>query len=453
MEAILKLRGLWESLHERVMETNVGRRLANGAAWSLAASVASRSCALLASIAAARLLGREDFGALGIIQSTVDMFGSLAGFGMGLTATKFVAELRERDPQRAGRIIAMSGTVSWVAGAVIALGLYCLAPWLAVHAVAAPTLAPLLQWSAVSLLLSAVAGAQIGALSGFEAFRDIARLNLISGVILLVLRTTGTVAWGLEGAVYGMVLAQAAIWWVNSLTLRRVAARGGITLKFGGWWEELPVLWKFSIPSVLGAIIGPPATWICNAMLVNQPNGYADMGILNATNQWFYLILFVPNLMGQASLPVLFDRISRGNYRESGDIFRTLLKINAIVILPVLVAGLFSPFIMGLYGSGFVSGWPTMLVCLLTAGVMAVQMPAGYMLVAKGKMWVAFAMNTAWGVAFIALSLWLVPMGSFGWALARLLAAGLHTIWTFAYVLKILSEGPASAGSKAYALG
>ena len=44
-----------------------------------------------------------------MIQSTVGMFGVFAGFGLGLTATKHVAEFRQSDPDRAGRIIGLSG--------------------------------------------------------------------------------------------------------------------------------------------------------------------------------------------------------------------------------------------------------------------------------------------------------------------------------------------------------
>jgi O-antigen/teichoic acid export membrane protein len=438
MEIFAKADKFLASLRERLIATSVGRRLANGAVWSLVASVASRSLALFTSIIAARLLGSSDFGGLGIVQSTIDMFGTLAGFGMGLTATKYVAECRERDPERAGRIIAMSSVVAWIMGCVIALVLYFYAPWLAANAVASPRLAPLLQISAISLLLSAVAGVQLGTLSGFEAFKDIARINLISGILLLCLRTAGTLIWGLEGAVLGLTLSQAAIWWVNHDALKRVALRSGIQVRFRGCLAEMPVLWKFSLPSVLGSIIGPPAAWACNAMLVRQPNGYAEMGILNATNQWFYFILFVPNLMGQASLPVLFERISQGNHGESRALFKTLLKINGVVILPVLALAPFSHFIMSLYGADFAAGWPTMLLCLLTAGVMAVQMPGGYMLVARGKMWEALVMNLAWGLSLVSLNAGLVHLGSTGVALARLLAAILHLGWTFAYVFIVL---------------
>src|SRR4029453_12131551 len=102
-----------------------------GAFWSLSGTLISRGLALLASILVARVLGKVGFGELGIIQSSVGMFGTFAGFGLGLTATKHVAEFRTKDPARAGRIISLSSLVSWMTGGVMAGLLFVLAPWLA----------------------------------------------------------------------------------------------------------------------------------------------------------------------------------------------------------------------------------------------------------------------------------------------------------------------------------
>jgi len=47
-------------------------------------------------------------GELGIIQNTIGMFGTLAGFGMGLTANKHVAEFKRTDPAPAERILGLA---------------------------------------------------------------------------------------------------------------------------------------------------------------------------------------------------------------------------------------------------------------------------------------------------------------------------------------------------------
>jgi hypothetical protein len=101
------LRPYWD----RVEASDIGTRLSRGIFWSMAGSVISRGLMLCATVLVARMLGKTVYGELGMIQSTVGMFGVFAGFGLGLTATKHVAEFRQSDPERAGRIIGLSGYV------------------------------------------------------------------------------------------------------------------------------------------------------------------------------------------------------------------------------------------------------------------------------------------------------------------------------------------------------
>src|ERR1700728_1931673 len=92
---LLKVKG-------RVVSSPIGYRLARGAFWLLIGSLISRGLGMLAGILVARLLGKHDYGQLGMVQSTTGMFGIFAGFGMGLTANKHVAEFKLQDPARAG---------------------------------------------------------------------------------------------------------------------------------------------------------------------------------------------------------------------------------------------------------------------------------------------------------------------------------------------------------------
>jgi O-antigen/teichoic acid export membrane protein len=428
-------------IKDRVMASPIGHRLARGTFWSLMAGCVSRFLALVASIMIARLLGKETFGQLGILQSTLEMFGSFAAFGMGLTSTKYVAECRQTDPDKAGRIIAMSSVVAWLTGGLGTVILVFFAPWLARNALAAPQLAPLLQVSSISLLFGAVNGAQVGGLAGFEAFKQLAKINLLTGVLTILLRVAGTLTLGLKGAVYAMVLAQMLGCAINFLVLRKLAAKSGISIRYARCLQDLPVIWKFSLPAVLSSFLIMPTTWLCNTMLVNRPGGYGQMAIFNAANQWFYLILFIPGLMGEAALPVLFDRMSHRDYRSAHKIFLTSVKLNALVILPVIAFGFFSRQVMGLYGKGFVGGWETMVIVLATAGLQAVQMPAGYMLVSSGRMWLAFLMNLGWSASFVGVTILLVSHGSIGLAWARFAALGLHCGWTFAFAFHALNVG------------
>ena len=63
-------------------------------------------------------LTKKEFGAWGILQTTVGLFGLLAGFGLGMAASRYVALYRASDPAPA---VAEEAVVSVPEGATIAL--------------------------------------------------------------------------------------------------------------------------------------------------------------------------------------------------------------------------------------------------------------------------------------------------------------------------------------------
>jgi O-antigen/teichoic acid export membrane protein len=431
------LKGYWR----RLEASPLGYRLARGAFWSLAGAMISRTMGLVSSIFVARMLGKVGFGEFGIVQSCVGMFATFAGLGLGMTATKFVAEFRLQDPERAGRIIGVSSVVSWLAGGVMTAVLFVMGPWLASHTLAAPQLGPLLQISSLLLIIGAINGAQTGALAGFEAFKRIAHINLFSGITTLPLMVGGAWWAGLEGAVWGLISSQGIGCVLNFFALRKEVSLGKVTVVRSIAKEELAILWKFSLPALVSSVFVGPVYWLANTMVVNSAGGYAEMGVFNAANQWFGALLFLPGILGQATLPVLSERLGQNDQDRSKKVLGFYMKLNAAVVLPLIVLGcLASPLIMSSYGPGFRQAWPVLSVVLVTAGLLAVQTPVGQIIVASGRMWLGSFMNLGWGVCFIGLMWFLVKWGALGLASARLGAYGIHAIWTFAFAAHLLNR-------------
>ncbi len=400
---------------------------------------------LAASVLVARMLGKTGYGELGMIQSTVGMFGVFAGFGLGLTATKHVAEFRQNDPERAGRIIGLSGLVAVVTGGLMALGLSIFAPWLAAHTINAAHLAGALRIGAVMLFLSALNGAQTGALAGFEAFKTIAYVNLFVGLFSFPILVGGVYLGGLTGVVWALTINLGVNWLLNHLALRKEARHYDIPLTFRNCSRELSVLWAFSMPAVLSGALVVPVNWACRALLVRQPGGYGEMGIFNVAEQWYSVMLFLPGLLGSVVLPVLSERLGQKDTQRARRTLVLAVKTNLLLVLPlVLFASIASPCIMGLYGEGFRSGWPTLVVVLVTAGMTAIQTPVGQIIAASGRMWIGCAMNMGWAIAFVLGTLLLVDYGSLGLATARAAGYIFHMVWVFGFAYYLLTVARAT---------
>lgn len=435
-------RPLLRAVLSRIETSAIGYRLARGAFWSIVGAVLSRGLMLAASIVVARMLGKTGYGELGMVQSTVGMFGVFAGFGLGMTATKYVAEFRHSDPARAGRIISLAWFVAIVTGGLMAICLFLFAPWLAEHAISASHLSGMLRISSLVLLLSALNGAQTGALSGFEAFRMIAFVNFLVGLLSFPILIGGAWVGGLTGAVWALLFNLSINWFLNHLALRREARRYGIFLSCKNCRREFTVLWQFSLPAVLSNAMVMPANWLCRAMLVNQPGGYGEMGVFSAAEQWYGVMLFLPYLLGQVLLPILSEGLGQDRRIESVRLLVLTMKVNALLIVPVVaVASAASRHIMNLYGEGLGENWPTLVVVLFTAGLVAIQSPTAQAIAASGRMWVGCAMNVGWAVVFIVGTVLLVHRGSVGLALARLAGYAIHSVWVFAFAFHFLRGG------------
>ena len=90
----MRINGLLTTWYHRA----TGSRFLNDSFWALSGNVAGKGLALVAGIVVARLLGRDLFGEYGLIKSTLIGISILSTFGLGYTATKFVAEIRTSEP-------------------------------------------------------------------------------------------------------------------------------------------------------------------------------------------------------------------------------------------------------------------------------------------------------------------------------------------------------------------
>lgn len=426
---------------ERLERSPLGLRLARGAFWGLMGGITARGFGLCASILVARMLGRVGYGELGIVQATVGMFGTFAAFGVGLTATKYVGELRRRDPARAGGIVALSSAMAWLAGGLMCCVVLVVAPWLATHTLAAPHLGRILRISSLLLLTGAVDGAQTGALAGFEAFRRIARVNLLAGAATFPLMVGGAWWLGLDGAVIGLVASQATSTLLSYRALRAEAAASSIQVSWTTTGKEWRVLFAFSLPAFTSSVLVGPVYWLCTARLVNQADGYTQMGLFNAANQWFGALLFLPGVLGQAALPIMSEHSRHGDRARLRTILAFYVRLSGLVVLPLVLCGaIASPYVMAWYGPAFREAWPTLIVVLVTAGLLAVLNPVGQVIAALGRMWAGTLMNLGWAASFLLLTFLLVPWGALGLAWARLTAYLLHAVWTLAFARVLLAR-------------
>jgi O-antigen/teichoic acid export membrane protein len=387
---------------------------------------------LVAAIGCARFLGKNGFGQFGIVQTTANLVSAVAALGLGITATKYVADLRERDPERAGRIIGLTWTVTAISGFVLTVVSILSARFMAVTVLHAPELTGSVRIASAIVLVNAMLAYQNGALSGFEAFRGLARINLISGVASLPIVLVGVWRFGLNGAVAGTAISLAINWWLNERLLRDQCRLAGIPIRVRQGFQEMAVFWAFGLPALLGTFSAAPVLWYCSVLIVHSPHGFEQMALYSGADRWHLAILFIPTALFRSVLPMLANMHNQNpsGYRKVAKVH--LLANMVVVLVPVLAVACFSVPIMSSYGAGFKSGWKVLAVLCIATVPEALNTILGFPLVTGGKMWIRCCFDIALSAILLLLGMRLIPVyGALGFAVAylvsfSLISAGLY---------------------------
>lgn len=428
---------LFSAIKTRIAESPILYRLTKGTFWTLIGTVVSRLFTMISSIYIARMLGKEGFGEIGMVQSTLGVFGVFAGFGLGITTTKYIAELRFTEPERAGRITSLTIFVTFITSSLILILCLLFADYISVKTLGHPNLTPLLYAGALLLFFSTIGGVFSAALSGFESFKVIAKINILMGALTLPLAILLVSLYGTQGAITSQTVIAALSFILSALALSKECHTSGIQISLAiEMWKEKLLLWSFSLPAMLSSMMVVPVTWLTNAILVKQLNGFSELGLFNAANQWRMLVIFLPNLLASVMLPILSETHGRADKSDFISTVSLNLRMTLVTALPfaVLVILLSEP-IAYLYGKEYIKCNNIIIVLIISSFLAVVNGTVGAALAGAGKMWLGSMFNLGWSIILAVSGLFLIPRyGGFGLSLAYLIAYLFHTIWQMFYV-------------------
>lgn len=417
-------------------ETELGKRLFKGVSWTLVGSVSGKLLQLISFIIVARIIGKEEYGQLGIIRSTIAMFLMFSTLGMGMTASRYIALYRNTEPQYAYKIYKFSYKVTLIFALIISLIVFSFSESISLHAFNNKLLEEPLIISTFVLFFMSITSIQSGALNGFENFKSIGINSTINGVIQLVLVVLAAYYFN----VYGVILALGISYIVLFIQLQISLKKNIQPLKNEQSESKEKISLRsifinFSLPAVLSGLVTVPTLWWAKTLLIKS-NGFGEMAIYDVAEQWYYVILFIPGSLSSIILPLLTNTTMEGTKSEYKNLIKLNLAINIIItsILAIFVA-ILSSFIFKMYGPEFNNPIP-LIILLASAIICAVNNVLGQIIASKGKMWIGLIVNMIWGVWLVLFSTIFIDkmnLGAAGLAYAILVSYLLHSV-TQAYV-------------------
>jgi O-antigen/teichoic acid export membrane protein len=399
----------------------------------------------LVKIYVARVLGAELLGiyALGM---TLVSFTQLVGcIGLNGAAARYVAvynataryeDLRSFLTRSIGIVFSLNLALS--------IGLVFWGGWLARRLYHAPDLAPYIPLFAVLTILGALNVFYCQVLAGFK---DISKRTIITNFVGTTLVSALTVAFLAIGAgMRGYLWAQV----VNSVVV--------VVLLVGVAWKLTPAAARFSWatlppldPEVKGfaaAALGMGAIDFlvtqADKVLLGLYLNPALVGIYVVASTLSALIPLILQSVNQIFAPVIADLHAQSRREVLERLFQTLTKWVLGLTLPLaFVVIAFALPLMRIFGRGFESGWPVLVIGAIGQVVNCAVGSVGYLLLMSGNqkrlMRVQFVMV---GVSLL-MNITLIPL--FGVVAAALAAATVNVasnFWNLLHVRKVLQISP-----------
>ena len=325
--------------------------------WAVFGNGLSNGLMLIAGIIIARYLGKDIYGEYGLVKTTMFSIGVFATLGLGTSITKYIASAIKNNPEELKGLATNAMQLTFIGSASLACLLLIFAKQVA-EFLDDPGLTVPLRFLSIIILFRAIQITQAGILGGYRKYKVIARNNIVSACVMLVLASVLTYYWGLIGALFALLTSQVITTILNFIYIVRLNK----TLKHQRTVYKRKELLSFSIPIALQNLSYYITTWGGNIILA-KVSTLGQLGILNAALQWNAIVMVIPGLLVNVILSHLSSSVDDSSKHKH--ILRIMLLCNlACTAIPFIIVYIAAPWICSFYGPTF-SGMPNVLRILI----------------------------------------------------------------------------------------
>ena len=419
---------LLKSLLNRIKESDKAQELIKTSCWSILGSFLSRGLIFIAWILVGRILGSSDYGAFGLIRETVIMFATFAGLGLGVTASKFIAELLSRDTLRAARILSLTLQFGIITGSLVGLFVFSFASYIADSIINRPEFVIELRIASIILFFSALNGAQIGGLQGLQRFKQIAIINLIQALASFPVFYVGAKYGGVVGSVIALTFYNVIICVLSHIELHKAIRDIKLPIIWREAWKEKKLIVTYSIPAVTSGLIVMVTKWVADIMIINIDNGFYEMGLFTAAYTFNSIFLMMVSML-DAPFLVILSKNQKDAINSNLNRVNIILPwcIGILLILPFLVFPELGCFLFGKTFQGTQFKW-TFIIILFFTIILMYKQGLARILAVYNMQWLGLISNVVWGICLIVSFFFLKCYGALGLCISYAIAYVMSTI-------------------------
>lgn len=418
--------------------------IAHGARLGLIAGIAQGVMKFLSSLLITRVLGAELYGVF-VLANRVTRAGSVfSQAGLNDAVMHFVGRYRgQRAPEKVKGAFWICLAIGIVWSLIIALGLYCAAPWVASTLFDSPALTPVIEVLTLAIPLTVVSSLITAALRASRDVKStlIVRSFVVPGTRLILLALFFLAGLRVFGLAWAFVLALAIGVVVGSIFLSRLRWFGR-EVKSVLQPRKIVV---FSLP-LLGLSLLNYANSSTDVLILGYFHEALDVGVYGLVMAMVTMLQMPIMMLSTMYVPMCAEYHGAGDLPRLRELFQTTASWGLRATLPLYLAAVLAarPF-LSLFGEDFVAGTTPFIIggTIAVSNVYAVL--AGYAVYMAGRSGVV-TLNAAF-LAAVSISLYwfLVPEHSIvGAATGRAIAWAAFAALTIIEANRLLGIRPFS---------
>lgn len=401
------------------------RLLATNAFWSLLSHLLSRGSLMLSTVILARTLDTSAFAAYSYFQITVSMLGAYVAMGLGVSASRFFAEIGHEKintgPPPLGTVWCISVMLSAAAFMLIMLTPNA---WLN-----AGLNVP--KWLlAVGVFAVGMSVVPSGAILGIERYKQASLISAVSGAMLLLgawwasERGSPTIAMGTISMAALLQAAGESVIVIRAIGWKKIS--DGLRLR----QHEVRRVFALAGPMFLVSLLSGSGSWLLGRMILHGQGGEHAFALYVIGLQWFSLGLFLPSMISRVILPRLVRiRSSTMSAVEGKQLVKQgALMATAAAGVIALFGVFFGPWILSIYGTNYVTDRWFIAAFLGAAVLSAPANTVGNAIVVNAGQITWLALTFLWLVVLLVSGAAASPLGALSGAVAQAAAAAVLTL-------------------------
>ncbi|OGO69053.1 MAG: hypothetical protein A2Z37_09760 [Chloroflexi bacterium RBG_19FT_COMBO_62_14] len=344
---------------KRLLRNPLTQRVLRNSGYMLSGNTVSAALGMIQSILAARLLGVEAFGLLGVITVFASVVNQLTSFRMGEWVINFVGEFSAEGRHRHAAAAFKAGALAEMSSSILAFVLIiALAPLGARFLAHDPGTAWLFSLYGLMVLANLIAESSAGLLQYFDRYRTLAAITIAQSALTLGMIGAAFIA---KAGLAAIVLAYLGgkIIWAVAVTLAALVEAGR---QWGrGWWLAPLSLLRERGRSMLR--FGVSTNLTSTLTLVTRDSEVLWLGALSSPLQVGYYkvaraiinMLLIPV---QPLISTTYREVAREIAARQWLNVRYLLRSGSLIsgvysVATALILAFFGRYIVGLYGQEF----------------------------------------------------------------------------------------------------